>query len=85
MLQSAPTLTKAGLAAGGLAAAGFLLFNEVEVLLQLVGIVAAGQFAFKLLFAEEREQTLTEIRYVGSAGQGNAPPGCLVLIRSCLR
>lgn len=61
-LKSAPTLTKAGLAAGGLAAAGFLLFNEVEVLLQLVGIVAAGQFAFKLLFAEEREQTLTEIR-----------------------
>lgn len=34
----------------------------LQVLLELVGLVAAGQFALKLLFAEEREQTLTEIR-----------------------
>lgn len=38
-------------------------------MLEVVGLLAAGQFALKLLFAEEREQTLTEIRW-GGARQG---------------
>lgn len=60
--KEAPSLTKAGIAAGAIAGAGFLLFNEIEVLLELAGLFAAGNFALKLLFADEREKTFTEIK-----------------------
>lgn len=60
--KTSPDAAKAGLAALGLAGAGVLLFTEVEVILQLVGLLATGQFALKLLFKDDREQTLTEIR-----------------------
>lgn len=60
--KAAPSLAKAGLAAGALAGAGFLLANEIEIILELAGLVAAGQFLLKLVFAEEREKTLTEIK-----------------------
>ena len=60
--KKAPTLTKAGLAAGAIAGAGFLLFNEVEVILELAGLFAAGNFLLKLVFAEEREKTFSEIK-----------------------
>ena len=62
-LQSKPTLTKAGLAVGAIGAAGLLLFNEVEVVLELLGVAAAGNFfAKRVLFAKDREQTAEQIR-----------------------
>ncbi len=62
-MQSKPTLTKAGLAVGALGAAAVVLFNEVEVVLEVLGVAAAGNFlAKKLLFAKDREQTVEQIR-----------------------
>ena len=64
-VQSKPTLTKAGLAVGALGAAAVVLFNEVEVVLEVLGVAAAGNFlAKKLLFAKDREQTVEQIRSV---------------------
>lgn len=60
--KEAPSLTKATVAAGALAGAGILLFNEIEVIIELVGLLALGQFALKFVFAEEREKTMTEIK-----------------------
>jgi chitinase domain-containing protein 1 len=60
--KAAPTLTKGALAAGAIAGASVLLFNEVEVVLELAGLFAAGNFLLKLVFAEEREKTLGEIK-----------------------
>lgn len=60
--KKAPSVTKAGLAAGAIAGAGFLLFNEIEVVLELAGLFAAGNFFLKLVFADEREKTLGEIK-----------------------
>ena len=39
-----------------------LLANGVEVLLELTGIWAVAQFGSKLLFADDREKTFTEIK-----------------------
>ncbi len=40
-----------------------VLFNEVEVVLEVLGVAAAGNFlAKKLLFAKDREQTVEQIR-----------------------
>ena len=62
-VQSRPTLTKAGLAVGALGAAAVVLFNEVEIVLEVLGVAAAGNFlAKKLLFAKDREQTVEQIR-----------------------
>ena len=60
--KKAPSLTKAGIATGALVGASVLLFNEVEVVLELAGLYAAGNFLLKLVFAEEREKTLSEIK-----------------------
>lgn len=61
--QSKPTLTKAGLAVGAVGAAAVVLFNEVEIVLEVLGVAAAGNFlARKLLFAKDREQTVDQIR-----------------------
>jgi chitinase domain-containing protein 1 len=60
--KKAPSVTKAGLAAGAIAGAGFLIFNEIEVVLELAGLFAAGNFFLKLVFADEREKTLGEIK-----------------------
>lgn len=60
--KKAPSLTKAGLAAGAIAGAGFLVFNEIEVVLELAGLFAAGNFLLKLVFADEREKTFSEIK-----------------------
>ena len=63
VLQSKPTLTKAGLAVGVIGAAGVLLFNEVEVVLELLGVAAVGNFlAKRVLFAKDREQTVEEFK-----------------------
>ena len=61
-LQAAPTLTQSLLAGGALAGAGLLLYTEIPVLLEVAGLLAAGQFLLKLVFAEEREQTFTQIK-----------------------
>ncbi|KAL0053163.1 hypothetical protein WJX82_001802 [Trebouxia sp. C0006] len=61
--KSKPTLTKAGLAVGALGAAAVVLFNEVEIVLEVLGVAAAGNFlAKKVLFAKDREQTVEQIR-----------------------
>ena len=63
-LQAKPTLTKAGLAVGAVAAAGIFLANEVEVILEVLGIAAAGSFLTRnVLFAKDREQTVEQIRW----------------------
>lgn len=63
VVQSKPTLTKAGLAVGAVGAAAVVLFNEVELVLEVLGVAAAGNFiAKKLLFAKDREQTVDQIR-----------------------
>lgn len=58
-----PTLLKGALAVGAVVGAGALLLSQVEVLLELVGVVAAGRFlTTRLLFAQDREQTLSEVK-----------------------
>lgn len=80
-VQSKPTLTKAGLAVGALGAAAVVLFNEVEIVLEVLGVAAAGNFlAKKLLFAKDREQTVEQIR--SSSQQVNTV--CLCLADSAL-
>lgn len=34
----------------------------MELLLEVAGLLAAGQFLLKVLFAEDREKTLTELK-----------------------
>lgn len=60
--KEAPSLTKAGVALAAIAGAGIFLVNEIEVVLELAGVLAAGNFLLKLVFADEREKTLTEIK-----------------------
>lgn len=76
-LKTTPDAVKGALTVGGLVLGGALLLTEVEVLLQLVGVVAAGQFlATRLLFAKDRAQTIKEVKELvdskiaaGSAGE----------------
>jgi len=88
--KESPTVVKGGLAVAAAGAAAFVLFNEVEIILevgaapldggitgqgtdlpwlpgrrgmQVLGVWAAAQFlAKKLLFAEDRERTLKQIK-----------------------
>jgi rhodanese-related sulfurtransferase len=60
--KQAPSLTKAGVALAAIAGAGIFLVNEIEVVLELAGVLAAGNFLLKLVLADEREKTLTEIK-----------------------
>lgn len=60
--KEAPSITKAGIATGAMIGAGVLLFNEAEVILELAGLVAVGQFLLKLVFADERAKTISEIK-----------------------
>ena len=51
-----------------------VLFNEVEIVLELLGVAAAGQFvARKLLFAKDRDQTVDQIKYALLLMQCNMP------------
>lgn len=80
-VQSKPTLTKAGLAVGALGAAAVVLFNEVEIVLEVLGVAAAGNFlAKKLLFAKDREQTVEQIR----SGSQQVNTVCLCLADTAL-
>ncbi|KAK6918261.1 hypothetical protein RJ641_016683 [Dillenia turbinata] len=61
-LKEDADLLVVGLGAVAAAGLGFLAFSEVETLLQLVGFAALIQiFSKRLLFAEERKQTLQQI------------------------
>ena len=41
-----------------------VLFNEVEIVLEVLGVAAAGNFvARRLLFAKDRDQTVDQIKY----------------------
>lgn len=62
--KDAPSLGKGLLGVAAIGGASFLLVNQLEVLLELAGVIVAGQFALRLLFAEDREKTLTEIRTI---------------------
>lgn len=63
-MQSKPTLTKAGLAAGAAGAAGFLIFQEAGTVLEVLGVLAGVRFlGNRFLFAKDREQTLELLRY----------------------
>jgi len=60
-----PTAVKGGLAVAAAGAAGFILFNEVEIILEVLGAWAAFQFlAKRLLFADDRERTFAEIKSI---------------------
>eukprot|EP00192_Tetraselmis_astigmatica_P024463 CAMPEP_0117664204 /NCGR_PEP_ID=MMETSP0804-20121206/9079_1 /TAXON_ID=1074897 /ORGANISM="Tetraselmis astigmatica, Strain CCMP880" /LENGTH=151 /DNA_ID=CAMNT_0005471389 /DNA_START=456 /DNA_END=911 /DNA_ORIENTATION=+ len=61
--QENPTAVKGGLAVAAAGAAAFVLFNEVEIILEVLGVWAAANFlAKKLLFAEDREKTLSDLK-----------------------
>ena len=61
--QGAPTLTKAGIAAGALGAALVVLFNEVGTAVEVLGAVAVGQFAFRnLLFNKDRGEATKQVK-----------------------
>ena len=63
VLQKQPTTTKAGLAVGAIGLAAVALFQEAEIVLEVLGAAAAGNFALKrLLYANDREKTFTEIK-----------------------
>lgn len=62
--KEAPSLNKAGIALGAVTGAGLFLVNEAEVLLELAGLVAAGNFAFNLLFSDSRKKTMDEIKEI---------------------
>ncbi len=63
---------------GAVVGAGALLLSQVEVLLELVGVVAAGRFlTTRLLFAQDREQTINEVKYVGVVWVGGVVGGVL--------
>ena len=60
-----PTIAKGGLALGALAGAGFLLVNEVDVVLELLGTLVVAQFALNsLLYSKDREETIGTVKKV---------------------
>lgn len=56
-----PTMTKGALAIGAIVGTSALAVAEIDVLLQLVGVFAVGQFLFRLINADERESTIKGI------------------------
>lgn len=61
--RESPTLINTGLAASALAAAGVVLFNEFDVILEAVGVLGGANVLIKrFLFAEDREKTVKYIR-----------------------
>jgi chitinase domain-containing protein 1 len=68
--KESPTVVKGGLAVAAAGAAAFVLFNEVEIILEVLGVWAAAQFlAKKLLFAEDREKTLAQLKSAPNSEQ----------------
>ncbi|PSC70410.1 rhodanese-like domain-containing chloroplastic [Micractinium conductrix] len=63
-VAEAPEAAKGALVFAGVVGASALLFTQLEILFELAGVLAAGQFLLKVAFAEDREKTLTEIKKV---------------------
>ncbi|KAL4433287.1 hypothetical protein ABPG77_003335 [Micractinium sp. CCAP 211/92] len=63
-VAEAPEAAKGALVFAGLVGASAVLFTQLELLFELAGILAAGQFLLKVVFAEDREKTLTELKKV---------------------
>lgn len=63
-VAEAPEAAKGALVFAGLVGASAVLFTQLELLFELAGILAAGQFLLKVAFAEDREKTLTELKKV---------------------
>lgn len=80
----APSVTKGLLAAGAVAGASVLLFSQAELLFEVAGLFAAGQFLFKMMFADEREKALTEIKKVAEQVDINDLPEDLGKIATTL-
>lgn len=60
--KEAPTLGKAAAALGAIVAGGALVATQAESLLEVVGLIAAGQFLVtRLLYADKREETLKTV------------------------
>jgi hypothetical protein len=60
-----PTVVTSTAAALAVAGVSVFLLTELETVLQLVGVAFALQFlARKLVFAEEREKTFKEVKYL---------------------
>jgi len=74
--KAAPTAAKAGIAVAALVAGATLLFQEASTVLEVAGLVAAGQFAAKrLVFASDRRRTADELRELVDAKIGVAEAG----------
>ena len=74
--KAAPTAAKAGIAVAALVAGATLLFQEAETVLEIAGLVAAGQFAAKrLVFASDRQRTADELSELVDAKIGVAEAG----------
>ena len=58
-----PTLFNTGLALSALAAAGVVLFQEFDLILETVGVLGGANVLFKrFFFAEDRKKTIQELR-----------------------
>eukprot|EP00210_Caulerpa_lentillifera_P002271 g2181.t1 len=57
-----PNLINAGLAVSALVTAGLVLFNQIDVLLEVVGVLGAANLIFRnLFFAKDRKKTIEDL------------------------
>ena len=62
-LQSQPTANKALIGVGAILGGALLFVTEIDTVLEVAGIFAAGNFALKnLLFADDRKRTQGDIK-----------------------
>jgi hypothetical protein len=81
-----PTLGKTALALGAIIGSGVFIVNEADVLLELAGAIGVGQLVYKnLLFADDREKTLTKLRnFLANTGADAAGEELKQLARNIL-
>ena len=64
-MQSQPTANKALIGVGAILGGALLFVTEIDTVLEVAGIFAAGNFALRnLLFADDRKRTQGEIKQV---------------------
>ena len=62
-MQSQPTANKALIGVGAILGGALLFVSEIDTVLEVAGIFAAGNFALRnLLFADDRKRTQGEIK-----------------------
>ena len=62
-MQSQPTANKALLGVGAILGGALLFVTEIDTVLEVAGIFAAGNFALRnLLFADDRKRTQGDIK-----------------------